>query len=60
MHERPLRRAAPQHFEVVANGGKGPLAPSTAHKPSASLKLVANNEHSQCQSWVYVRNATDQ
>jgi hypothetical protein len=26
MHERPLRRAASQHFEVVANGGKGPKA----------------------------------
>jgi hypothetical protein len=24
LHEWPLRRAAPQHFEVVANGGKGP------------------------------------
>jgi hypothetical protein len=25
MHEWPLRRAAPQHFEVLANGGKGPF-----------------------------------
>jgi hypothetical protein len=24
MHQWPLRRAALQHFEVVANGGKGP------------------------------------
>jgi len=42
------------------NGSFGPLAPSTAHKPSASLKSAANNEYSQSSSYDQVRNATDQ
>jgi hypothetical protein len=37
----------------------GPLAPSTAHKPSANLKLAASNKYSQSQSYDQVRNAID-
>jgi hypothetical protein len=34
------------------NGRKGPLAPNAAHMPRANQKSAANNNYSQCQSWV--------
>ena len=44
----------------VMKARPGPLEPSTAHKPSANQKSAANNQHSQSQSCIYVRNAIDQ
>jgi hypothetical protein len=46
MHERPLRRAVPQHWEGMVNGRNGPLAPSTAH-PAEGQPKVGSKQRTQ-------------